>query len=166
MIYSNFSPNTGILHQDNSSNHTDLAVAHVSNIAGGSTVKESACNAGDPGLIPESGRSPGEVNGNPLQYSCLGNPIDRRVWKATVHRVTKDKQDLATKKQQHMSIMNRSASLLNLRLDIPQATLRKKRGAHVLIGWRVDTFERPGLLIRSSFQKLTLSGCSCQQQES
>ena len=55
MIYSNFSPNTGILHQDNSSNHTDLAIAPVSNIAGGSTVKESACNAGDPGSIPESG---------------------------------------------------------------------------------------------------------------
>ena len=66
MIYSNFSPNTGILHQDNSSNHTDLAVAHVSNIAGGSTVKESACNAGDPGLIPESGRFPGKGNDNPL----------------------------------------------------------------------------------------------------
>ena len=39
--------------------------------------KESACNAGDPGLIPGSGRSPGEGNGNPLQYSCLENPMDR-----------------------------------------------------------------------------------------
>ena len=41
---------------------------------GGSEVKASACNVGDPGLIPGSGRSPGEGNGNPLQYSCLGNP--------------------------------------------------------------------------------------------
>ena len=45
--------------------------------------KESVCNARDPGLIPESGRSPGEGNGNPLQYSCLGNPMDRGDWQAT-----------------------------------------------------------------------------------
>ena len=44
---------------------------------GGSDGKESACNAGDPSLIPGSGRSPGEGNGNPLQCSCLGNPTDR-----------------------------------------------------------------------------------------
>ena len=50
---------------------------------GGSEVKVSACNAGDLGLILESGRSPGEGNGNPLQYSCLGNPTDRPWW-ATV----------------------------------------------------------------------------------
>ena len=43
----------------------------------GSEVKASACNAGDLGLIPGSGRFPGEGNGNPLQYSCLGNPVDR-----------------------------------------------------------------------------------------
>ena len=42
--------------------------------------KESACTAGDVGLIPGSGRSPGEGNGNPLQYSCLENPMDRGVW--------------------------------------------------------------------------------------
>ena len=46
---------------------------------GGSDSKESACNAGDLGLIPGSGRSPGEGTGNTLQYSCLGNPIDKGV---------------------------------------------------------------------------------------
>ena len=51
--------------------------------------KESACNAGDVGLIPGPGRSPGEGNGNPLQYSCLGNPMDRGAWRARVHGVTK-----------------------------------------------------------------------------
>ena len=56
---------------------------------GGSDGKESACNAGDPGSIPGSGRSPGEENGNPLQYSCLENPMDRGAWRATVHRVAK-----------------------------------------------------------------------------
>ena len=54
---------------------------------GGSDGKESACNAGAPGLIPGSGRSPGEGNGNPLQYSCLGNPMDREAWWAAVHGV-------------------------------------------------------------------------------
>ena len=49
---------------------------------GGSDGEESACSAGDPGLIPGLGRSPGEGNGNPLQYSCLENPMDGRAWQA------------------------------------------------------------------------------------
>ena len=49
----------------------------------GSEVKASASNAGDPGSIPGSGRSSGEGSGNPLQYSCLGNSMDRGVWRAT-----------------------------------------------------------------------------------
>ena len=56
---------------------------------GGSDGKESACNAEDLGLSPGSGRSPGEGNGNPLQYSCLQNPMDRRSWQAIVHEVAK-----------------------------------------------------------------------------
>ena len=54
-------------------------------------VKNPPANAGDvrdSGLIPGSGRSAGEGNGNPFQYSCLGNPMDRGAWQATVHRVT------------------------------------------------------------------------------
>ena len=51
--------------------------------------KKSAYNAGDLGLIPGSGRSPGEGNGNPLQYSCLENPMDKGTWQATVYEVTK-----------------------------------------------------------------------------
>ena len=53
--------------------------------------KESTCNAGDvdEGSIPGSGRSPGRGHGNPFQYSCLENPVDRGAWPATVHRVTK-----------------------------------------------------------------------------
>ena len=57
---------------------------------GSSDCKEPACNAGDPDLIPGSGRSLGEGNGNPLQYSCLENPMDRIAWQATVHGVTKN----------------------------------------------------------------------------
>ena len=56
---------------------------------GGLDGKESACNAGDTGLIPGSGRSPGGGNGNPLQYSCLGNPMNRGAWRPTVHGVAK-----------------------------------------------------------------------------
>ena len=59
---------------------------------GGSVGKESACSAedsGDVSVIPGSGRSPGEGNSSPLQYSCLGNSMDRGAWRATVHGVTK-----------------------------------------------------------------------------
>ena len=55
---------------------------------GGSNSKESACNAGEPSLIPGSGRCPWEGNGNPLQYSCLENSMDRGAWRATVHGVS------------------------------------------------------------------------------
>ena len=61
---------------------------------GGSDGKESACNAGDLGSIPGSGRSPGEGNGNMLQYSCLQNSMDRGVWWSTVHGVAKSQIQL------------------------------------------------------------------------
>ena len=57
---------------------------------GGSTVKHLLVSAGDVGLIPESGRFPGEGNGNPLQYSCLEHSTERGAWQAPVHRVTKE----------------------------------------------------------------------------
>ena len=57
---------------------------------GGSMVKNPPANAGDMGLIPGLGRSPGEGNGNPFQYSCLENPMDRGAWWATVHGVAKE----------------------------------------------------------------------------
>ena len=57
---------------------------------GGSVVKIPSASAGDPGSIPGSGRSPGEGNGNPLQYSCLENLMDRGAWQATVHGVAKE----------------------------------------------------------------------------
>ena len=57
----------------------------------GSDGKGSACSAGDPGSIPGSEQSPGEGNGNPLQYSCLENSVDRGVWQATVQEVAKSR---------------------------------------------------------------------------
>ena len=58
-------------------------------------VKESTCIAGDPGSIPGSGRSPGEGNGNPLQYSCLENPMGGGAWQATAHGVVKSQTRLS-----------------------------------------------------------------------
>ena len=62
---------------------------------GGSEDKAFACNAGDLGSIPGLGRSPGEGNGNPLQYSYLENPMDRGAWRATVHGVAKNQTRLS-----------------------------------------------------------------------
>ena len=67
-----------------------LMVLNISvGFPGGSDGKESDCNVGDLGLIPELGRSLGGEHGNPLQYSCLENPMDKGAWQATIHRVTK-----------------------------------------------------------------------------
>ena len=62
---------------------------------GGSAVKNPPVNAGDAGLIPGLGRSPGEGNGNPLQYSCLGNPLDIDTWWPIVQGVTKTQTRLS-----------------------------------------------------------------------
>ena len=72
------------------------AVRHIfRDFSGSSDYKESACNAGDRGLIPGSEKSSGKGNGNPLQYSCLENPLDRGPWWATVHEVTKSRTRLS-----------------------------------------------------------------------
>ena len=65
--------------------HADLFKVHLQALK---EYKASAYNAGDPDSIPGLGRSPGEGNGNPLQYSCLENQMNRRTWWATVHEVT------------------------------------------------------------------------------
>ena len=62
----------------------------ISGFPGGSVVKNLATNEGDTGSIPGSGRSPGEGNGNPVQYSCLENSMDRGAWQATVHGITRE----------------------------------------------------------------------------
>ena len=63
----------------------------VDRIPCSSNCKESVCDAGDQGSIPGSGRSPGEGNGNPLQHSCLENPMDRGAWQATICGVAKSR---------------------------------------------------------------------------
>ena len=68
---------------------------HTWGFPGGSDGKESTCNEGDLDLIPGLGRSPGERNGYPLQYSCLENPMDGRAWQATVHGVAQSQTQLS-----------------------------------------------------------------------
>ena len=69
----------------------------------GPEVKASASNMGDQGSIPGSGRSPGEGNGSPLQYSRLENPTDRGAWRATVHGVTKERHRTERLNHHHTS---------------------------------------------------------------
>ena len=66
---------------------------------GGSVVKNLPANAGDAASVPGLGRPPGEGNGTPLQYSCLGNSMDRGAWQAIAHGVAKVRHDLVTEKQ-------------------------------------------------------------------
>ena len=73
-----------------SKSHASISMSHAcQDFPGGSDGKESACNVEDLGSIPGLGRSPAEGNGNPLQYSCLENSMDKGVWQATVHGVAK-----------------------------------------------------------------------------
>ena len=83
---------------DNKAAYNDVCV--TVGFPGGSVVKNLPASAGDTGLIPGSRRSPGEGNCNPPWYSCLGNPMDRGTWQATVLGVAKVGHDLVTKQQQ------------------------------------------------------------------
>ena len=82
---------------------------------GGSEVKASACNAGDLGSIPGSGRSPGEGNGNPLQYSCLENPMNKGAWWATVRELAKN----LIPQQAQASLLFLEGHLSNIHQHIP-----------------------------------------------
>ena len=76
-------------------NYQLISSSNFTDFPGGSNSKESAYNAGDPGLIPGSGRSPGEGNSNPFQYSCLENSMDGGAWWATVQGVAKSQTQLS-----------------------------------------------------------------------
>ena len=80
---------------------------------GGSDSKASACNAGDPGSTPGLGRSPGEGNGNPLQYSCLENSMDRGTWQVAVHVVT-NRHNLETEQAHRVNIKSNLISTIQV----------------------------------------------------
>ena len=72
--------------------HVSLSINVLTSPPGVTVVRNPPASTGDPGSIPGSGRSPGEGNGNPLQYSCPGNPMDGGAWRAAVHGVTKESE--------------------------------------------------------------------------
>ena len=86
------------------SHHSWFLFPYTKSFLGGLIGKESTCNVGDLGSIPGLGRVPGEGNGNPLQYSCLENPMDREAWWATLHRVTKSQTRLTNTFTFHMYV--------------------------------------------------------------
>ena len=77
---------------------------------GGSAVKNPPANAGDWGSIPELGSSPGEGNGNPLRSSCLGNPMNRGAWQATIHGVTESQTQLSDYSHRHHHAVHTTGS--------------------------------------------------------
>ena len=84
-----------MFHPENVLRQDTLLLYNPCKDPGDAEVKVSACNAGDLGSIPGLGRSPGEGNGNLLQYSCLENPMDRGAWWAIVHGVEKSQTKLS-----------------------------------------------------------------------
>ena len=115
---------------------------------GGSDSKESACSAGDMGLIPGSGRSPGEGNGYPLQYSCLENPMDRGVWCATVHGhllVSEQAESQALVPVTRRQVVSAGLQLPKLhssgalgkhrRVQLPELTHQKASGSPQVLGF-------------------------------
>ena len=95
---------------------------------GGSDGKESACNAGDLGSISVLGRSPGEGNGTPLQYSCLENPMDGGAWLAAVHEVLKSQTRLS-----------------DFTFTFHFSALEKEMAAHSsVLAWRIPGTGEPG----------------------
>ena len=127
-------------------------------------VKNPIANAGDQGSIPGSGRSPGEGNGNPLQYSCLGKPMDRGAWQATVTGITKS----WTLNDLHFTSLPRGASLVVQRvkcLPAMQETwvrslgqedpLEKEMAIHSrTIDWKIPWTEEPSRLQSMGSQRV------------
>ena len=106
------------------------------NFPGGSDGKASACNAGDLGSIPRFGRSPGVVNGNPPQYSCLENPMDREARQAIVHGVARIRHDL----NKHTHPKKFQFSLLHYFYKTDKLSQKKAKMSLSLVGVNTSTF--------------------------
>ena len=133
---------------------------------GGSEVKASACNAGDLGSISGSGRSPGEGNGNPLQYSCLENPMDGGASWATVHGIAKSRTRLSDFTFFHYTLLASLVAQMVKSLSAMQETrvwspgkedpLEKEMASHSsILAWKIPWTEEPGRLQSNRQQSRT-----------
>ena len=105
-------------------------------------------NIGNPGLIPGSGKSPGGGHGNPLQYSCLENPIDRGAWRASVHGVAKSQTWL-------------SVHIVYIIYHMYVVILEKEMAAHSsILAWRIPGTEEPGGLPAMGSHRVRHNWCS------
>ena len=112
--------------------------------------KASAYNAGDPGSIPGSGRSPGEGNGNPLQYSCLENPMDGGAWQATVHGVAKSRTRLSDFTTTTTTMWETQVQSLGR-----EDPLEKEMAPHSsTLAWKIPWTEEPGRLQSMGSQRV------------
>ena len=140
-----------------------LFVSYLRNLPGGSEVKASACNVGDLGLIPGSGRSPGEGNGNPLQCSCLENPRDRGAWWAAIYGVAQSRSRL----KQLSSMTQVVKDLPAVREtwvrflgweDLPEEGMATHSSN---LAWRIPWTEEPGRLQSIGLQSFNGIGFTC-----
>ena len=117
------------------------SILRRSDFPGGSDGKVSAYNVGDAGSIPGSGRSPGEGDGNPLQSSCLENPMDGGAWWAAVHGVTKSRTRLS-----------------DFTFTFHFHALEKEMANHSsLLAWKIPWTEEPGVLQSMGSQRVSLA---------
>ena len=104
--------------------------------SGGSDGKASACNVGDLGSIPRLERSPGEENGNPLQYSCMENSMDRGAWQAIVHGVAKSQTRLSNFTSSLLqTIIVIYLNQLYSFFSLPKSTCVKNYVKHICLNW-------------------------------
>ena len=120
----------------------------------GSVVKSLPTNAGDAGLIPGSGRSPGEGNGNPLHYSCLENPMDWEAWKAIVHRVA----ELDTTEQLHTHTHTHTEAKTNFKI-LSQKKVKRQKSMYNVQCWKRSFTEKYTTHIWKDIQEME-GGCS------
>ena len=108
-----------------------LTVTNNIGLPVGLVVKNPPTNAGDVGSIPGSGRSPGGGHGHPLQYSCLGNPMDRGAWRATVHGVSRRQHNWSTK-QAHTKLITHRPTVNACRIVVVLVSCAQLFSIHVL----------------------------------
>ena len=126
---------------------------------GSSVGKESSCNAGDTGSIPGSRRSPGKRNDNTLQYSCLGNPLDRGAWEATVHRASKSRTQLKQLSNHYIGFPDGSSG----KESASQCSSYSRHGFDPWvkkITWRRKWQLTPVFLLGKAYGQRSFVGCS------